>query len=117
VLGAHVHVVIAALADEDLDGSLQAGLLTCQPCVGCTPTCTATLLAAGNARRDALAARERFHARQARLAHRQQQRADRRAAPTMPSDAFAGASPPSLPTAAAAALARAKAKVAGRRPE
>jgi Na+-translocating ferredoxin:NAD+ oxidoreductase RnfC subunit len=116
-LGAHAHVAVAALADEDFDRALQAGLLTCQSCVGCTPTCTAALLAARNARRDALAARERFHARQARLARRHQQRADRRAAPTMPSDAFAGASPPSLPTAAAAALARAKAKAAGRHHE
>jgi len=116
-LGAHAHAVIAALADDDFDGALQAGLLTCQPCVGCTPTCTATFLAARNARRDALAARERLHARQARLAQRQQERAAGRATPAAPSDAAAGTPTPSLPSAAAAALARAKAKAAGRRHE
>jgi hypothetical protein len=117
VLGAHAHVVVAALADEDFDRALQAGLLTCQSCVGCRPTCTAVLLAARNARRDALAARGRFRAREVRLARRQQERAARRATPAMPLDAAHGTPMPSLPSAAAAALARAKAKAAGRRHE
>jgi len=116
-LGADVHGVVAALADDDLDGALQAGLLTCQPCVSCTPDCTAALLVARDARGDVLAARERFRSREARLARRQQERAARRATPAMPSNAAPGASTPSLPADAAAALARAQAKAAGRRHE
>ena len=113
-MGASVHAVAIELAKDNLDGALEAGLLTCQPCGSCTPGCTAALLDARDARREALAARERFRAREARLARRRQARATRRGTPTEPgSDAAA----PALPAAAAAALARAKARVAGPRNE
>jgi hypothetical protein len=110
VLAADVHRVMAALLEDDLDGAMQAGLLTDHVCAGCTPACAAMLLERRESRRAALAARERFRAREARLARRQQERVARRS--TVP--VAGSAAPPALPRAAAAALARAKAKVAGR---
>ena len=110
---ADVHRVMAALLEDDLDGALQAGLLADDVCDGCTPACTAMLLDRRNARRFALAARERFHTREARLARRQQERTARRS--TAP--AVGTVATPALPAAAAAALARAKAKAAGRNRE
>jgi hypothetical protein len=109
-LGADVHRVMAALFEDDLDGAMQAGLLTDRVCTGCTPACAAMLLERRASRRAALAARERFRAREARLARRQQDRVARRS--TVPASGAAVA--PTLPAAAAAALARAKAKAAGR---
>lgn len=107
---AHIHRVIAALIDDDIDGALRAGLLMDRICAGCAAACTAMLLDRRASRRDALAARKRFSARQARLARRQHERLARKT--TMPPTA--GITPnPSLPAAAAAALARAKAKAAG----
>jgi hypothetical protein len=112
-LGAEVHRVMAALLDDDLDGAIRAGLLADHVCDGCSAACTAMLLARRNARQFALAARERFRAREARLAQRQQQRIAHRS-PVPPAGTEG---PPALPTAAAAALARAKAKAAGRQQE
>jgi hypothetical protein len=69
-----------------------------------------------DARRVALAARERFRARAARLARRQQERAVRRtgaAQEPVPGTRNAPDAIAPLPAAAAAALARAKAKAAG----
>jgi len=66
---------------------------------------------ARESRRAALAARERFRTRQARLARRQLERSLRREAATPQSGAMSA----SLPPAAAAALARARAKAAGSR--
>lgn len=109
-LGADVHRVMAALLEDDLDGAMQAGLLTDDVCAGCTPACAAMLLERRALRRAALAARERFRARQARLARRRQERVARRT--TAPAGGTAAT--PALPAAAAAALARAKAKAAGR---
>lgn len=95
---------MAALAVDDIDRALDAGLLTVEPCDACSPSCATVLLAARGTRLAALAARERFRARAARLLRRQHERALRRVA----------ASPTeSLPPAAAAALARAKARAAG----
>lgn len=109
-LGADVHRIMAALVEDDLDGAIQAGLLAGRVCDGCNSGCTAMLLDRRNARQFALAARERFRAREARLARRQQERTARRS--TVP--AVGTAATPALPAAAAAALARAKAKAAGR---
>jgi hypothetical protein len=103
---------MAALVEDDLDGAIQSGLLADHVCDGCTPACTAMLLDRRNARQFALAARERFRAREARLARRQQERTARRS--TAP--AIGTVAAPALPAAAAAALARAKAKAAGRNP-
>jgi hypothetical protein len=105
--GSQPHGIVAALLRDDLDAAIELGLLTCAPCPGCTPQCQASIAAARDARLTALAARERYRARQARLAERVQERARRRAQ-------AAAASPSALPPAAAAALQRALAKA--RRP-
>lgn len=116
--GAPAHRLQAALADDDLDRAMTLGLL--EPgnaCTACSEACRATLAAARNARQQALAARERFRARAARLARRERERSARRkpvATPDAPGNPTAVT--PSLPPAAAAALARAKAKAAGRKP-
>jgi hypothetical protein len=109
--------VAAALRVGDIEAALDAGLLEASPCPTCSVDCTATWQAVRDARLVALAARERFRTREARLARRQQER-DARRAGTRPGPADAETSPraPALPTAAAAALARAKARAAGRTP-
>lgn len=102
--------IVAALARDDLDLALAEGLLDwngCEDCaraLGLRPDQVALLAAARAARLRALAARERYRARNARRAERDAQRAARRAA--------AARLPSSLPPAAAAALARACAKAA-----
>ena len=109
--GATAHEVLAALRDDDVDRALEAGLLDCEPCAGCTPECTQLLQAARDARRAALAARDRYRARMLRIEQRAAARAARRAKAGPPADDDAA---PALPAAAAAALARARAKAAGR---
>lgn len=100
---------------DDLDRAIGLGLLSFDPgphrCDGCRETIE-TILAARDARLRALASRERFRAREARLAARAEARARRRAdalaAPRAPAT-------PALPPAAAAALARAMAKASAKR--
>lgn len=111
VHGRDVHEIAAALAEDDLDRAIEAGLLSVVPCTSCRDACTARLTTARDARLSALAARERYRARQARLQRRAEERAAARAAPVI---ATAEAKP-ALPSAAAAALARAKARAAERR--
>ena len=108
--GAAMHVIAAALAVDDLDRAIEAGLLVCEPCPGCDLACSASVLAMRDARRGALAARERFRAREARLRRRAEERAARRTIAAGPSEAAGEAPRPALPPAAAAALARAKAR-------
>jgi Na+-translocating ferredoxin:NAD+ oxidoreductase RnfC subunit len=103
--------VIAALADDDLDRAIDAGLLEVAACPSCNAECTRELLHAREAREQALAARQRYRNRQARLKRLADERAARRAAT---SPATASNRPALLPTAAAAALARAKARAAAR---
>ena len=100
--GEPAHRIVDALVVDDLDAAFDLGLLSIEPCHGCSGACRETLLAARDARQFALDARERFHARQARLSRREQDRASRRATPP------AAASRPALPPAAAAALAVAR---------
>ena len=103
------HAVIAALAEDDLDRAIESGLLAPIRCDHCTPECQAMLSGARAQRSNALAARERYRARMARLQMRVQERATRRGtAPAQPETKR------TLPPAAAAALARAKAKAAER---
>ncbi len=107
------HALFAALCENDLDAALALGLLDAAPCPSCAPACGARLIAARDARRFALAARQRHRARAARLARIKAERdAARRpvAAPTTQQAA------PALPTAAADALARALAKARARHP-
>lgn len=107
--GSVAHAVLAALAEDDLDRAIALGLLDAAACPACAPACASELTHARDARLRALAARERYRARQARLLRRaEEQRAKRAPA------AETAAATPVLPPAAAAALARAKAKAAGR---
>lgn len=106
-------MIATALAADDLDAALDAGLLASEGCPRCTEACTRSLLEARDARRFALASRERFRARQARLAQRQQQRLQKRMqARGVPAGGAVASF--SLPAAAAAALARAKERAGGR---
>jgi hypothetical protein len=103
--GERVHAIVAALADDDLDRAMTLGLLETGACAACAPACTLRLQQARDARLRALAARDRHRARNARLARHAAERDARRAATQHAS---------SLPPAAAAILARAKAKAAGK---
>lgn len=108
----------AAVAVDDLDAAIEQGLLAFEAPAGCCTACAAriaTVLAARDARRHALAARERFRARQTRLVERAEAKARRRAA-AAPPVADQPKAAPALPSAALAALARAKAKAAAKRP-
>jgi hypothetical protein len=107
--GGDGHRIVAALAEDDLDTAIDTGLLESDGCRSCSPSCRVLLLDARDARRAALAARERFRTREARLARRQQERhSHREQAPSQPATQV-----PPLPPAAAAALARARAISAG----
>ena len=101
------HAILAALREGDLDAAIGLGLLDALPCPHCTSDCASALIAARDARLRALAARERFRAREQRLARRVAERDAARAT--------AAKQPAALPPAAAAALARAKAKATGHR--
>ena len=110
-----LHALAEALAMDDIDHALTLGLLASRPeevadpCPKCR-TRMQLVIAARDDRLRALAARERYRARQLRLAEREETRAHKRAAAaTQPS-----AAAPSLPPAAAEALARAKARVAAK---
>jgi hypothetical protein len=105
------HAVLAALGDDDLDAALQRGLLEVDACRQCSDGCRARLAAARHDRADALAARERYRARAARLARRKAERDAARVAPTTST-----AKAPTLPASAADVLARALAKAATRKP-
>ena len=108
--GEGVHALVAALREDDIDRALALGLLEdMSACASCSDACKASLQQARMQRRNALDARERFRARNARLQRRQRERAERRKPPASAAVATA------LPTAAAAALARAKARAAGRK--
>ncbi|MEG3158739.1 hypothetical protein ACKVMH_12860, partial [Lysobacter zhanggongensis] len=74
-----MHRVAAALAVEDVDRAIEAGLLDCEPCPDCTPHCQVSVIRARDERRFALAARERFRAREARLQRLAAERDARRA--------------------------------------
>ena len=106
--GAHAQQALLAL--DDIDAAMARGLLDAQPCPGCDAACNARLIAARDARRVALAARERHRARAARL---QRRKAERDAARTPPATLASKA--PALPVVAAEALARALAKARERR--
>lgn len=123
--GHAAHLVSHALAEGDLDLALTLGLLGFAPCPACSPDCVTRLARVQDERRQALAARERYRQREARLDRRRLEREQRRMAgvgdagsTTASGTGPVGASapvrhaPPALPAAAAAALARAQAKAA-----
>ena len=100
------HAILAALREDDLDAAIERGLLEAIPCPDCAESCAALLIQACDARLRALAARERFRTRERRLARISSERDAARN--------NAARQPAALPPAAAAALARAKAKASGR---
>jgi hypothetical protein len=104
--GAAAHAIVAALVDDDLDQTMTLGLLEHDACAACTPACVSRLRQARDARLRSLAARERYRARNVRLARRAAERDARRQETVRTTS--------SLPPAAAAVLARAKAKAAGK---
>nr|WP_244243990.1 hypothetical protein [Lysobacter alkalisoli] len=109
-----VHAVIEALLADDLDRAIDLGLMTVAPCPGCSPACRGKLTDARAARERALAARERFRNRQARLQRLAEERRERREKTATASQPAPGRTRPPLPDAAAAALARARARAAER---
>ncbi len=98
----------ALLAGDDIDAALDAGLMDFAACVACEPSTAARIDAARRRIEQAWAARECYRARNARLARIAAEREARRAPAAIEKK-------PALPPAAAAVLARAKAKAAQRR--
>ena len=92
---------------DEIDAALRAGLMAFTPCPACDNVQAATLLAAQQRLHNAWAARERYRARNARLALRAAEREAKRRQ-ELPEKRSA------LPPAAAAILARAKARAAER---
>lgn len=119
-VGLPTAALLAALHVDDVDQALALGLLECTGCGECSRACTAgtpvaeTLVAARDERRRALAARERFRARTLRLARRAAERAAKRMPAVHAEVVPVAPQTTALPSAAAAALARAKARAAER---
>lgn len=108
----------ARLAQDDVDGAIEAGLMAFHPCQ-CDHADAAvitTVLQAQARLRTARDARQRYRLRQARLARRAAEREARRlaAASITPNAAPGAATRSALPASAAAILASAKAKAAER---
>lgn len=105
--------LLALLARDDLDAAIDAGLMDIAPC-SADCACVTRLAPIWDAQRrlrTAWEARERHRARQARLLRRAAERDARRApAPATPQAPRSS----SLPPSAAAILARAKARAAGK---
>lgn len=108
--------LIRLLDVDDVDAAIDAGLMRYVPCPACDSNDaqaardSARIRVAQRRLVDAWAARDRYRARNARLQRREAERAALRANARNPADTRI----PSLPPAAAAALARAKAKAAGK---
>ncbi|MCF7222610.1 hypothetical protein [Marilutibacter chinensis] len=117
--GAKQHAILDALIANDIDRAIDLDLMTVEPCPRCKPSCHLPLIEARTARKRALEARERYRGRLARLQRLADEQKARRApapSPAFPDDAAGAPERPrsALPDAAAAALARAKARAAGR---
>lgn len=95
------------LAADDIDAAIEAGLMRFAPCAACDPMDSARIGAEQKRLNAAWAARERYLARKSRLARRAEERDTRRASTLQERKS-------ALPPAAAAILARAKAKAAER---
>lgn len=103
------HRLLAALQNDDISAALAHGLLDAQPCPGCSDACNTRLSDARDARRFALAARERHRARAVRLERIAAARDAARRPVAEPVRATVAPSA-TLPPTAADALARALAK-------
>ena len=99
--------LLQLLQEDDVDAAIGAGLMRYVPCPACAPALAAELIEAQQKLSMAWAARDRYLARNARLARRAAERDAKR------SSALPEKKSP-LPPAAAAILARAKAKAAER---
>lgn len=99
--------LLQLLQEDDVDAAIEAGLMRYVPCPACDPALAAELIEMQQKLSMAWAARDRYLARNARLARRGTERDAKRA------PAISGNKKP-LPPAAAAILARAKAKAAER---
>jgi uncharacterized protein (UPF0212 family) len=99
--------LVEYLRNDDVDAAIEAGLMGFVPCPACNPVLATQLVAAQRKLLTAWAARDRYRARIARLARRAAERDAGRAAPIAEKKN-------ALPPAAAAILARAKAKAAER---
>lgn len=119
-VGLPTAALLAALQADDVDRALSLGLLDCTGCGDCSRACDAgvpvaqTLIAARDDRRRALAARERFRARASRLERRAAERAAKRMPAVHAETVVVTPQSTALPSSAAAALARAKARAAER---
>jgi hypothetical protein len=99
--------LLQLLQEDDVDAAIEAGFIHYVPCPACDPALAAELIETQQKLSMAWAARDRYLARNARLARRAAER-DARLGPAIPEKK----SP--LPPAAAAILARAKARAAER---
>lgn len=95
--------------NDELDAAIDAGLMQFVACPVCEPQASAALLECRTRLQQAWAARDRYHARAERLARRSREREALRGS-------AADKNKSKLPPAAAAILARAKARAAGRAP-
>jgi hypothetical protein len=100
------------LQADDVDAAIEAGLMDFVPCPACDRVLATQLVDAQRKLLIAWAAHDRYRARNARLAKRAAERAAKRAVPT--AEAPTAEKKSALPPAAAAILARAKAKAAKR---
>lgn len=100
--------LLQLLQEDDVDAAIEAGLMRYVPCPVCTPSLAAELIETQRKLSLAWAARDRHQARAVRLARRVAEREAKRAA-AMPVESRSV-----LPPAAAAILARAKARAAER---
>jgi hypothetical protein len=103
----HGSLLLDLLRNDDVDAAIEAGLMRYVPCPACDPVLAAELIGTQRKLSMAWAARDRYLARNARIARRAAER-DAQRSPAIPE----AKSP--LPPAAAAILARAKAKAAER---
>lgn len=99
--------LLQLLQEDEVDAAIEAGLMRYVPCPVCNPASAVELIEAQRKLSMAWAARDRYLARNARLARRAAER-DAKRSPAIPERK----SP--LPPAAAAILARAKARAAER---
>ncbi len=101
-------LLLRQLRDDDMDAAVETGLMHYVPCPACNLALAAQLTEAQQQLSKAWAARERYRMRNERLSRRAAEREAKRA-PAVPAEKKS-----SLPPAAAAILARAKAKAAER---
>ena len=104
----HGILLLQLLQEDEVDAAIEAGLMHYAPCPACDPALAAELIEAQQKLSLAWAARDRYLARNLRLARRIAEREARRVA-AMPTEKKSA-----LPPAAAAILARAKARAAER---